>query len=97
MDEALCLVAVDLSGRPCLSYDVQLPVQLVSDFDPVCVKEFLQALANQAAITLHVRSLGGENPHHVLEAVFKGMGRALREAVEIDAKGQEIPSSKGIL
>jgi imidazoleglycerol-phosphate dehydratase len=97
MDEALCLVAVDLSGRPCLSYDVKLPVQLVSDFDPVCVKEFLQALANEGAMTLHVRSLGGENPHHVLEAVFKGMGRALREAVEIDPKGQEIPSSKGIL
>ena len=97
MDEALCMIALDLSGRPYLSYDVQLPVQLISDFDPVCVKEFLQAMTNQAGITLHVRSLGGENPHHVLEAVFKGIGRALGQAVEIDPKGREVPSSKGIL
>jgi imidazoleglycerol-phosphate dehydratase len=97
MDEALCMVAIDLSGRPFLSYDVELPVQLVSDFDPVCVKEFLQAFANQAGVTLHIRGMGGENPHHVLEAVFKGVGRALREAVAIDPGSREIPSSKGTL
>ncbi len=97
MDEALCMVAIDLSGRPFLSYNVELPVQLVSDFDPVCVKEFLQAFANQAGVTLHIRGMGGENPHHVLEAVFKGVGRALREAVAIDPRSREIPSSKGTL
>lgn len=97
MDEALCMVALDLSGRPYLSYDVQLPVKLVSDFDPACAREFLQAFTNQAGLTLHVKGLGGENPHHILEAVFKGLGRALREAVDIDPKGQAIPSSKGIL
>jgi imidazoleglycerol-phosphate dehydratase len=97
MDEALCMVAVDLSGRPFLSYEVQLPVQLISDFDPLCVKEFLQAFSNQAGLTLHIRGMGGENPHHVLEAVFKGLGRSLREAATINPRGREIPSSKGTL
>ncbi|RJP31810.1 MAG: imidazoleglycerol-phosphate dehydratase HisB [Actinobacteria bacterium] len=97
MDEALCLVAMDLSGRPHLSYDVDLPVQLVSDFDPTCVREFLQALVNAGGLTLHVRSLSGENPHHILEAVFKGLGRALRMAVRLDASSRDIPSTKGTL
>jgi imidazoleglycerol-phosphate dehydratase len=97
MDEALCMVALDISGRPFLSYELELPVRLVSDFDPVCVKEFLQALANQAGITIHIRGLDGENPHHVLEAAFKGLGRALGAAVALDVGSQEIPSSKGTL
>ncbi len=97
MDEALCLVALDLSGRPHLSYQVDLPYEPVSDFDPSCVKEFLQAMVNQGGITLHVRSLSGENPHHILEAVFKGVGRALREAVRRDEGEGSVPSTKGIL
>ncbi|WP_287152852.1 imidazoleglycerol-phosphate dehydratase HisB [Candidatus Solincola tengchongensis] len=96
MDEALCLTALDISGRPHLSYGVDLPVQLISDFDPTCVREFLQALVNQGGFTLHVRGMAGENPHHILEAVFKGLGRALREAVLRDA-GMEVPSTKGSL
>jgi len=97
MDEALCLIALDLSGRPHLSYDVELPVQLIADFDPTCVREFLQAVTNEGGITLHVRSLGGENPHHVLEAVFKGLGRALRAAVSLNPATRDIPSTKGTL
>jgi imidazoleglycerol-phosphate dehydratase len=97
MDEALCLVALDLSGRPHLSYEVELPVQLISDFDPSCVREFLQALANEGGLTLHVRSMCGDNPHHVLESVFKGLGRSLRAATGHDPASQEIPSTKGAL
>ncbi|MDI6872968.1 imidazoleglycerol-phosphate dehydratase HisB [Candidatus Solincola sp.] len=96
MDEALCLTALDISGRPHLSYGVELPVKLVSDFDPTCVREFLQALVNQGGFTLHVRGMAGENPHHILEAVFKGLGRALRDAVARDTNGR-VPSTKGVL
>lgn len=97
MDEALCMTAIDLSGRPHLSYGLELPVQLISDFDPTCVREFLQALVNEGGITLHVKGLGGDNPHHILEAAFKGLGRALREACGIDPGRGEIPSTKGAL
>jgi len=97
MDEALCMVALDLSGRPFLAYDVELPVKLISDFDPTCVKEFLQALVNEGGFTLHVKGLSGDNPHHVLEAVFKGLGRALRMAVSRDQAEQDVPSTKGTL
>jgi imidazoleglycerol-phosphate dehydratase len=97
MDEALSLIALDLSGRPFLNYQVELPVQLISDFDPTCVKEFLQAVSNQAGVTLHVRKLDGDNPHHILEAVFKGLGRALRIAVSQDESVGGIPSTKGTL
>jgi imidazoleglycerol-phosphate dehydratase len=97
MDEALCLVALDLSGRPFLSYEVELPQRLISDFDPSCVKEFLQALTNEGGITLHVRSLSGENPHHILESVFKGVGRALRTAVDLNPASPHVPSTKGSL
>ncbi len=97
MDEALCLVALDLSGRPHLSYEVELPMKLISDFDPACARAFLQALANGAGLTLHVRSMCGDNPHHVLEAVFKGVGRSLRAAVSRKAASRDIPSTKGIL
>lgn len=97
MDEALCLVALDLSGRPYLSYEVDLPVQLLADFDPTCVREFLQALVNAGGLTLHVKGLHGDNPHHILEAVFKGLGRALQAAVRKDASTRDVPSTKGTL
>lgn len=97
MDEALSMVALDLSGRPFLLYQVEMPISLISDFDPTCVKEFLQALTNEGGITLHVKTLSGENPHHILESAFKGLGRALRAAVECHPTSQEIPSTKGSL
>ncbi len=97
MDDALCMVALDLSGRPYLSYGIELPVRLISDFDPTCVREFLQAMSNTGGITLHLKGLSGDNPHHILEAAFKGLGRALRDACRIDPGRREIPSTKGSL
>jgi len=97
MDEALCMVALDLSGRPHLAYQVTLPCELVSDFDPNGAREFLQAMVNQAGITLHVRLLEGANPHHILEAVFKGVGKALGEAVSPGGASAGVPSTKGNL
>jgi imidazoleglycerol-phosphate dehydratase len=97
MDEALCLVSLDISGRPYLSYEVDLPTQLITDFDATCARDFLQAMVNEAGITLHIKMLGGDNPHHILESVFKALGRSLRVAVSLDPSIQEIPSTKGLL
>ncbi len=97
MDEALCMVALDLSGRPHLSYELELPSRLVSDFDPTCLREFLQAMVNEAGITLHVKGLAGANPHHVMEAAFKGIGRALGTAASHASRRRGAPSSKGTL
>ena len=98
MDEALVLVALDLSGRGTLGYEAALPTQKVGAFDTELGKEFFLALAREARITLHIRQLAGENSHHILEAMFKGFGRALRKAVAIDpACADEIPSTKGTL
>ncbi len=97
MDEALCLVALDLSGRPHLSYRVDIPGQLISDYDPSTLEEFLKALVNEGGITLHLQVLAGDNPHHVIESIFKGLGRALRTALEPDPRSSAIPSTKGTL
>ena len=98
MDEALVLVAVDLSGRGSLGYAADLPSQKAGTFDTELVKEFFLALTRKARITLHLRQLSGENTHHILEAMFKGAGRALRSAVSIDpAFANDIPSTKGTL
>ncbi|MDP2211551.1 MAG: imidazoleglycerol-phosphate dehydratase HisB [Candidatus Aquicultor sp.] len=96
MDEALALVALDISGRPYLVYDVELPAEIIGSYDTLLTVEFLQAFANTAAITLHVKMLSGRNAHHIVEAVFKGLARALGEAVEIDPRNAgQIPSTKG--
>ncbi len=97
MDEALCLAALDLSGRPHLSYEAELPGQLISDYDPSTLEEFLKALVNEGGITLHIKVLAGENPHHVIESIFKALGRSLRLAVEPDPRNTGIPSTKGTL
>jgi len=97
MDEALAMVVADISGRAFLSFDVPMPAQKVGDFDTELVEEFLRALANHAEITLHVRLIQGRNTHHVIEAVFKGLGRALKEAVSIDERIEGILSTKGQL
>ena len=98
MDEALVLVAVDLSGRGLLACDLSFPTPKVGQFDTELVPEFLRALAHNAGITLHVRQIAGENSHHIAEAAFKGLGRALREAVSPDPRrvGQ-VPSTKEVL
>jgi imidazoleglycerol-phosphate dehydratase len=97
MDEALVLVAIDICGRGFANVDVSLPTAKVGNFDTELVPEFLRALAVNAGITLHVRQLSGANSHHVAEAIFKGVGLALREAVALDARQPGVPSTKGSL
>lgn len=97
MDETLVSVAVDLSMRPYLVFQMKLRRSKIGTFDPELVEEFFRALCNHARITLHINLLYGRNSHHMVEAVFKGFGRALREAVSIDERASEIPSTKGIL
>lgn len=98
MDEALTRVAIDLSGRPYLSWDVAMPTQKLGDMDTELFKEWFRAFAQAAGATLHVDSLKGENTHHIVETCYKGLARALREAVEIDPrKADAIPSTKGAL
>ncbi len=98
MDEALVLVALDLSGRACLRYDAEIPTEKIGAFDTELVQEFFLALVRTAGITLHVRQLDGENSHHIAEAMFKALGRAMRQAAAIDpAFADEIPSTKGVL
>lgn len=97
MDEALVLAAVDMSGRGQLHYAVELPIEIIGTFDTTLAKEFLIAFATNAGMTLHVRSFAGENSHHIIEAVFKAVARAVREAVAIDARVSGVPSTKGSL
>jgi imidazoleglycerol-phosphate dehydratase len=97
MDEALVLVALDLSGRPYLGYELTLPAQRLGNFETELVEEFLRALVNRAAFTLHVRQLAGSNTHHIVEAAFKGLGRALDAATALDPRVQGVPSTKGVL
>lgn len=98
MDEALVLCAVDLSGRDYLGWAVDLPAQKVGDFDTELAKEFWLGFVRNCPCSLHLRQLAGENTHHILEAVFKGAGRALGMAVALDEKHRdEIPSTKGVL
>lgn len=97
MDESLALVALDISGRSYLTYDVDVPMEVVGTFDTPLVKEFLQAFANNLGLTLHVRLFTGKNTHHIIEAVFKGLGQALDAATTLDPRVKDIPSSKGQL
>ncbi|MGB4441254.1 MAG: imidazoleglycerol-phosphate dehydratase HisB [Coriobacteriia bacterium] len=97
MDEALVLAAVDISGRGQLHYAVETPIELIGTFDTTLAKEFMIALAANAGITIHVMAFAGENAHHIIEAVFKAVGRALAEAVEIDPRVTGVPSTKGSL
>lgn len=98
MDEALVMCAVDISGRGSLGFAVELPTEKVGEFDTQLVKEFFLALSRSMGISLHFRMLAGENSHHIIEACFKGVGRALRQAVMIDEKHKyDIPSTKGTL
>ena len=98
MDEALVLVAIDLSGRDTLWYQVQLPTEKVGAFDTELVKEFMLGFVRNAKACLHFHQLAGENTHHIIEAMFKGLGRALRQAVAIDPqRAGETPSSKGVI
>ena len=98
MDDALVRSALDLSGRPYLVWNVDFPTQKIGSFDTELVREFFQALSTHGGITLHVDALHGINSHHIAEAAFKSVARALREAVEPDPrKSDAIPSTKGAL
>ncbi len=97
MDEALAQVVIDLSNRPHLQYHADFPSQRVGTFDVELVHEFLWKLALEARMTLHVRVLDGQNTHHMIEAVFKALGRALDKATMIDPRVKGIPSTKGML
>jgi len=98
MEEALVLVALDLSGRSFLAFDAPVPGEQIGTYDPELTEEFFVALTRSGGITLHVRLLSGRNSHHIVEGVFKGVAKALRTAVEADPRaGGEIPSTKGVL
>ena len=98
MDEALAQVALDISGRQYLVYNVAFPKKSkLRDFDPDLIEDFLQAFASSAGITLHVTVLYGRNTHHIIEAVFKALGRALKQAVSLDPRVKGVPSTKGSL
>lgn len=95
LDEALVEVALDLSGRPFLVYEVDPKSEWIGTFDPQLAEEFWRAFAFAAGITLHMRSVSGKNGHHVIEASFKGVARSLRDAVKVEGSG--VPSTKGAL
>lgn len=98
MDEALALVALDFSGRGLGVFEAAFPTPTVGQFDTELVAEFVRALAVNAGLTLHVRLLSGQNSHHIAEAIFKALGRALRQAVAFDSRQSDaIPSTKGVL
>jgi imidazoleglycerol-phosphate dehydratase len=98
LDEALVQVALDFSGRPHLSYGLEIPTQRVGTYDTQLVREFFVAVVNHSQMTLHIRQLDGINSHHIIEATFKAFARAVRMAVEIDPRrAGMIPSSKGVL
>ena len=98
MDEALILCAVDISGRDCLGYALDIPTEKVGTFDTELTEEFWLSFARNARVTLHLRKLAGSNSHHIIEGAFKAAARALRQAVSIDsAYADEVPSTKGLL
>ena len=98
MDETLIMAAVDISGRSGVYFDLSIPTEKVGDFDTELCKEFYIAFAREAGITLHIRQIAGENSHHIIEGVFKAVGRVMREACSIDERAKDqMPSTKGML
>lgn len=98
MDDALVRAALDISARPFLVFNLDMPTPKIGNFDTELVREFYQALSTHAGLTLHIDQLNGLNSHHIAEAAFKSVARALRQAVEIDPRmSQALPSTKGAL
>lgn len=98
LDEALSRVVVDFSGRPGMEYHADYPRAMIGEFDVDLLKEFFQGFVNHANVTLHIDNIRGANAHHIAETIFKAFGRALRVAVEVDPRMQDIvPSTKGTL
>jgi len=96
MDEALIQVALDISGRSCLCYGLEIPTEKIGSFDTELVEEFFLAFVRNCPMSLHIRQLAGKNSHHIVEGTFKGFARALKEAVATDGT-DTIPSTKGVL
>jgi imidazoleglycerol-phosphate dehydratase len=96
MDEALAYVALDISGRPHLNYEAAIKFQQ-NGFNYDLIQEFFTAFVNNAGITLHIKMMKGRNNHHIAEAIFKGFGRTVAQAVSINKKNKKIPSTKGVL
>jgi imidazoleglycerol-phosphate dehydratase len=97
LDEALAQVVIDLSGRSHLVYRVRLPRRRIKEFDVSLIEHFFKSFVDHSKATLHIRLLYGTDPHHILEAVFKGLGRALEGATRIDPRVKGFPSTKGTL
>ncbi|SHJ55578.1 imidazoleglycerol-phosphate dehydratase HisB [Paramaledivibacter caminithermalis] len=97
MDEALSMLSIDISGRSFLKFNVPLTREYIGDFETETLREFFIALTNNSNITLHINLQYGENNHHIIESIFKGFGRALKEAVTIDKNIEGVMSTKGIL
>ena len=96
MDEALILSAVDISGRSCLCYELDIPTEKIGTFDTELVEEFFLGFVRNCPMSLHLRQLAGKNAHHIVEGAFKSVARALKAAVALDGS-DEIPSTKGVL
>ncbi len=98
MDESLILAAIDISGRPHLEFDLEVPAAKVGDFDTELVEEFMISFVRNARLTLHLKKLAGKNTHHIIEGAFKALGRAMDEATSIDPRRADVlPSTKGVL
>ena len=98
MDEALIMAAVDISGRSCLRFTADIPTEKVGTFDTELVREFFEGFVRNAGLNLHIRQLDGENSHHIIEGMFKALGRIMRQACAYDEKFRDqIPSTKGVL
>ncbi|GFE62588.1 imidazoleglycerol-phosphate dehydratase HisB [Geobacter sp. AOG2] len=97
MDETLAAVAVDISGRPYLVYNVRLPKVKIGDFDVELAREFFQAFANHCGLNLHINVMYGDNVHHIIEACFKAVARAMDTATQLDPRVQGVMSTKGVL
>lgn len=95
MDEALAEISLDISGRAYLNYKVDLPYESIGDFEIILVEEFLNAFVRESGLTLHIRQIKGSNTHHIIEAIFKGLAKALDEATQIDKRIADVPSTKG--
>jgi len=96
MDEALIMTAVDISGRSCLCYGLEIPTQKIGSFDTELVEEFFLAFTRNCPMSLHIRQMAGKNAHHIVEGTFKSVARSLKAAVALDGTN-DIPSTKGVL
>ena len=95
MDEALCLAALDFSNRPFLAFDAEMPQGMIGAYDSCLTEEFMRAFAVNSGLTLHLKALSGKNAHHITEAMFKALGVAVRDAVQV--VGTAVTSTKGVL